>query len=99
MRGSAAPVDLGLKSCANSGPQVRTEEDAGAADGGEGGEDGDDSKPRNGVPWDGTDRDYMYEELLGARPPRPAACSPPLAHHANQACMKPGRLRALSSAL
>ena len=45
--------------------QVRTEEDAGVADGGDGGEDGDDSKPRNGLPWDGTDRDYMYEELLG----------------------------------
>jgi hypothetical protein len=50
------------------GLQVRTEEDAGVADGGDGGEDGDDSKPRNGLPWDGTDRDYMYEELLGASP-------------------------------
>jgi len=52
---------------ADTGPQVRTEED-GVADGADGGgEDGDDSKPRNGLPWDGTDRDYMYEELLGTR--------------------------------
>ena len=44
---------------------MRTEEDAGVAEGADGAEDGDDSKPRNGLPWDGTDRDYMYEELLG----------------------------------
>jgi len=71
---------------ADTGPQVRTEED-GVADGADGGgEDGDDSKPRNGLPWDGTDRDYMYEELLGASPssrlsaacnsrPHPCFCS------------------------
>ena len=47
---------------------MRAEEDSGAADGADGGEDGDDSKPRNGLPWDGSDRDYMYEELLGAAP-------------------------------
>lgn len=50
-------------------PQARGEDEFGAegeagADGGEGGE-GEGKAGGSGLPWDGSDRDYTYEELLG----------------------------------
>ena len=48
--------------------QVRTEEDLGLGEGGEGGEAGEGAegaKAGSGLPWEGSDRDYSYEELLG----------------------------------
>lgn len=35
-------------------------------EGGEGDGEGDSGRTHAGLPWDGTDRDYSYEELLGA---------------------------------
>ena len=35
-------------------------------EGGEGEGEGDSGRTHAGLPWDGTDRDYSYEELLGA---------------------------------
>ena len=37
-----------------------------AEEGGEGDAEGDSGRTHAGLPWDGTDRDYSYEELLGA---------------------------------
>lgn len=49
--------------------QVRAEEDLGLGEGGEGAEGGEggEDKAGSGLPWEGSDRDYSYEELLGER--------------------------------
>lgn len=47
---------------------MRTEEDVGLGEGGDGadaGEGTEGAQAGSGLPWDGSDRDYSYEELLG----------------------------------
>ena len=48
---------------------MRAEEDLGLGEGGEGAEGGDggEDKAGSGLSWEGSDRDYSYEELLGER--------------------------------
>lgn len=51
--------------------QARAEEEAGEADeaAAEGEADGEAAEASgSGLPWDGSDRDYHYEELLGGSP-------------------------------
>ncbi len=62
--------------------------------------DGDGGRTHAGLPWDGTDRDYSYEELLGMSRPATSPCA--AGHHVycagcpacacNQCSLEPPRL-------
>ncbi len=47
------------------GDEEFLEADADVGPDGEGGADEDEEVPSSGLPWEGSDRDYIYEELLG----------------------------------